>query len=80
MKKLFLTLSVCASIFLTSCDDSAQPSYIEGKSNFISTNHTIEITYFKDKRTGLCYAERGQYYAYTMTCVPCDSVEKLIQK
>ncbi len=79
MKKLFLTLSVCASIFLSSCEDGAQPSYIEGNSKYIP-KISKDITYFKDKRTGLCYAERGQYYAYTMTCVPCDSVEKLIQK
>lgn len=40
------------------------------------------ITYFKDERTGLCFAEYGNVGsittdAYTITCVPCDSLKNI---
>lgn len=41
-----------------------------------------EIEYFKDKRTGLCFAEYGNIGSittdsYTITCVPCDSLKNV---
>jgi hypothetical protein len=45
------------------------------------------VTYFKDHRTGLCYAMvaispdinvPGEQNGVGLACVPCDSVEKLL--
>jgi hypothetical protein len=45
------------------------------------------ITYFKDERTGLCFASFGSVYGSygnvftSITCVPCnENVQKLISK
>ncbi len=46
-------------------------------------NHPSSITYFKDHRTGLCFAAMSDAIAsnYTMTCVPCTpEVERLVEK
>lgn len=43
-----------------------------------------DIVYIKDKRVNLCYGVfaigKYKYSSISMTCVPCDSVEKLLQK
>jgi hypothetical protein len=69
MNKILFTMI----ILLTSCN-GVQPDYIQGKSNDWQTD---PIVYFKDKRTGLCFAERGATSNYSFTCVPCDSLKKL---
>ena len=79
MKQLFLSFTFC--LFFASCMEN--PSYISGKSKMYGTNDgtssSIEINYFKDDRTNLCFAERGRVDSYTMTCVPCDSVKQFIK-
>ena len=39
------------------------------------------LTYFKDERTGLCFATTSSYTTYgtvvSITCVPCDSLKKI---
>lgn len=72
MKKI---LTILILFTLVSC--SEQPKYIQGKSQ-TGSNGNNDIRYFKDKRTGLCFAERGNVDTYAFTCVPCDSVKKLI--
>jgi len=72
MKKI---LTIFTFLILTSC--SEQPGYIEGISQ-TGAHGKSDIRYFKDKRTGLCFAERGALDTYAFTCVPCDSVKKLI--
>lgn len=72
MKKTILI----SLILLTSCIGET-PSYIEGTTE---RGADKEIRYFKDSRTGICFAEVGQTDTYAFTCVPCDSVAKLIHK
>ena len=73
MKKLAIILSL---VILSSCE-KPRPSYTEGG----QANETDNIHYMKDKRTGLCFAEKGYGSSYTMTCVPCtEEVEQLIKK
>ena len=47
----------------------------------ISCTGKFEVNYHKDIRTGLCYGifegENGEFV--TAVCVPCDSVEQLIE-
>jgi len=74
MKKIIVIFTF---LILTSCH-SKQPEYIEGFSQ-TGTSGANEIRYFKDKRTGLCFAERGTLDSYAFTCVPCDSVKNLIK-
>jgi len=75
MKKLILLSVVLFA--LSSCDSDIE--YIEGSSG-MNTISSHGIKYFKDSRTGLCFAERGSINSYTMTCVPCsEEVEKLIK-
>ena len=43
-----------------------------------------EITYIKDGRTNLCFAQKTSYSAdgyiiTSITCVPCDSVRHLLK-
>jgi len=79
MKKTLLILLV--SVLFSSCENTnKQPFYIKGNSAYSHTMSSGSIIYIKDTRTGLCFAERGSAQTYTITCVPCDSVEKLIQK
>lgn len=66
MKKVFL-ITLC-SIILFSC---GQPDYVEGHSVDVGNN---QIYYMKDTRTNLCFAQRANAF----TCVPCDSVQHLI--
>jgi len=73
MKKIIVIFTF---LILTSCYE--QPKYIEGNSQ-TGIDGKSDIRYFKDKRTGLCFAERGTANSYAFTCVPCDSVEKLIK-
>jgi len=40
------------------------------------------ITYFRDERTGLCFAQSSPYPQsnnYSFTCVPCDSLKKALE-
>ena len=76
MKKILLVLTLFA---LASCATET-PEYIEGGSSMLTLNEKEgNLKYFKDSRTGLCFAERGTTDSYTMTCVPCsDEVENLI--
>lgn len=73
MKKILLLILV---ISLCGCEE--QPSYIKGKSQ---KSDNDGINYFKDERTGLCFAERGYVDTYTFTCVPCtEEVQNLIKQ
>lgn len=70
MKKLILFFAV---IMLASC-----------QMNDITDNSKIieNITYFKDERTGLCFASvnshsYGANVITSITCVPCDSLKKI---
>lgn len=77
MKKLILLIVLFA---LASCNKET-PEYITGGSGMKSPDASVlSLRYFKDSRTGLCFAERGGMDSYTMTCVPCsEEVEKLIK-
>jgi hypothetical protein len=83
MKKIVLILSV---ILLASCK-SEPPRHIEGgeerfeaQRDFGSYEINYLINYFKDTRTGLCFAETGTGREHTLTCVPCtEEVEALIK-
>ena len=76
MKKLLFVLMV---VMLCSCSsESKEDAYITGNSSYVGDNS--EITYIKDERTGLCFAERGWGQSYTFTCIPCiKEVEDLIK-
>jgi hypothetical protein len=75
MKKLLLILSV---VILSACGET--PDYVEGGSTKSGNQMDLDINYFKDSRTGLCYSERGVIDSYSHTCVPCtEEVEKLIK-
>lgn len=44
-------------------------------------NISDQLTYFKDARTGLCFAainsvNYGGYSTTSITCVPCDSLRR----
>lgn len=61
-------------LLITSCD---KPSYLESK--YRDSLNDFEIRYFKDTRTGVCFAERGSENGNSFTCVPCDSVKNFIK-
>lgn len=70
MKKLIL---VCALLMLVSCQMN------ESTDNAQVQNY---LTYFKDPRTGLCFASinsstYGGNRVTSITCVPCDSLKKI---
>lgn len=70
MKNLLLILILI--LFIISCQD-------ETKIN----KHPIKIIYFKDDKVNLCYAYVwvGDHHGGpTMTNVPCESVEKYLDK
>lgn len=80
MKKLFLI----GLIALAGCNND----YVHNSSNKISKEDSIynmygPITYFKDTRTGLCFASilsRNSYGGIvSITTVPCDSVKKFLK-
>ena len=56
-----------------------------GKAGNIDTN---DIKYYKDKRTGLCFAIIGaskpvsiqQSESIGMACVPCENVEQYLER
>lgn len=75
MKKILIVLALTLLVISSGCTYGTQ--YSEK-----SDNHEIvkKITYFKDKRTGLCYAVVNSHTAYgysvtSFTCVPCDSLK-----
>jgi len=72
MKKIILIL---LSITLISCNAE------------VSTSEEVKdrITYFKDDRTGLCFAQissftHSGFYTVSIATVPCDSVENFLIK
>jgi hypothetical protein len=70
MKKLIVLLGL---IMLVSCQANDTTNNNDVKNN---------ITYFKDAKTGLCYAAinsytYGGYKVTSITCVPCDSLKKI---
>lgn len=72
MKKI---LGIAVLITFLSCQTTTPTDTVSVKDN---------ITYFKDERTGLCFAtvssvSEGYYPIASITCVPCDSVNKLIK-
>jgi len=78
MKKILISLVVVMSLALSSC--SVNSSEID---NF----DTNKISYYKDVRTGICYAvvasrKTGDMSesGLGMTVVPCDKVEKYLKK
>lgn len=75
MKKIILLLSV---IVLAGCA-TEPPKHINGGENKMG-NSDYDLNYFRDSRTGLCFAETGFGKTHTVTCVPCrDEVLKLIE-
>lgn len=71
MKSLSTLVLILTIITLSSCDET--PKYIEGE-----TKYESEITYIKDDRTGLCFAERLHLGT---SCVPCtEEVLTLIEE
>jgi hypothetical protein len=83
MEKLY---ALMLAFVLMGCGKDKKPNYATGSiyetgSNGVGTTGFIRgINYFKDTRTGLCFAERGEGSNYTFTCVPCGNVEHLIRK
>lgn len=75
MKKILIVF-LCGIIF-TSCNMTSAPS------NSDAENNVNQISYIKDSRTGLCFGmlNSTSYTGYeitSITCVPCDSVSKLL--
>lgn len=72
IKKHFLKLIVLLLLFNASC--------VRSEENLIE-----DIKYFKDDKSGLCFAkvENGIYhasnYSISITCVPCNNVQHLIE-
>lgn len=71
--KLIIILAVVSSALLSSCQWTGKPN-----------THKLErnIEYFKDERTGLCYAAVNSVQAdglanTSFTCVPCDSLKNV---
>ena len=83
MKKVVLSMSLAiASLCFVGCD--VNPSKVDAAyaKKFIS-----KVTYVKDERTGLCFALVGtretastNQNGISWTWVPCDSVEKFLEK
>lgn len=51
-----------------------KPTYYKGD----VSHPSVDIKYFKDTRTGVCFAERqpnGSSDSYAFTTVPCNAVE-----
>lgn len=75
MKSLLMFL---CGIIVTSCNLTTSPSSTGAHEN------ASQITYTKDDRSGLCFgmlnSMHSGYESTSITCVPCDSVEKLISK
>jgi hypothetical protein len=75
MKKLgkIMVLMMVSAMLLSSCQWTGKPN-----------THKLErnIEYFKDKRTGLCFASINSmtadgYTITSITCVPCDSLKNV---
>ena len=68
MKKLILIVGILL-IASTSCQISDTTDNTDVKNN---------LTYFKDEKTGLCFATVNSHNTYgsvsSITCVPCDSL------
>jgi hypothetical protein len=70
MKKIITILILVA---LTGCQMSSTTD---------NTSVTNDLTYFKDPKTGLCFASIGSIEGngriiVSIACVPCDSVDSL---
>lgn len=66
-------------IFIVGCENQP-PSHIQGGTPSENSKKYV-INYFKDTRTGLCFAETGQGEMHTLACVPCtEEVEAMIKK
>lgn len=70
MKKLLI---LCVALFAFGCADGHHTE-IQKEANYIH--------YYKDARTGLCFAgQPGMSYSATLTCVPCSpEVERLVEQ
>jgi hypothetical protein len=72
MKKIIIFLGLV--LLLVSCQMSSKPNVAKVGRN---------LTYFKDAKTGICFAAVNSYSnssgnKYTsITCVPCDSLKKV---
>lgn len=75
MKNIFTVFVIAiVSLFFVSCNSRTSKVNVSAK----------DITYIKDRRTGICYAFVGQARgaeitssAFDFTVVPCDSLENL---
>jgi hypothetical protein len=72
--RLLKTLVLTAALFLTSCQSNDKPDKIEPSQT---------ISYFKDQRTGICFAAINSYtygwsYVTSIATVPCDKVQDLL--
>ena len=71
-----IALLLLTIVFICSCSTEQ----INNKSNV--TEITNNIVYFKDYKTGLCFASVNSitsnlYTVASITCVPCDSLKNL---
>jgi hypothetical protein len=78
MKKIFLIVAVVSLTLFTSCSIKT--------SDKVDID-TDKITYIKDVRTGLCFgvvasrkAGEASSTGLGVTCVPCEMVEKYLEK
>lgn len=73
MKKILIVLALIVLLVSNSCTYRTQFSE---KYNYEIIKN---ITYFKDQRTGLCFAivsiTAHSYSVTSITCVPCDSLK-----
>lgn len=74
MKKLFTIITI-TTLLLVACQSD------------IERNEEVKerLSYFKDDRTGLCFAQISSmsyagYYTVSIAAVPCDSVNHLLLK
>ncbi len=78
MKNLVI-VSLVSIFLITACGDinTGNTGYVKGV-----TRYDAPINYFKDERTGICFAERvpiaGDSYSFTE--VPCEKVDALYKK
>jgi len=55
--------------------ERAEKNHVTMMREFVSN-----VRYFKDKRTGLCFAATGKGNVGGLATVPCDKVEKYLER
>jgi uncharacterized protein YxeA len=67
MKKILLGIMVILLVFIIGCGYDAHTQYMQ----------ETPLEYFKDDSTGLCFAASRMAESRVLTCVPCDSLNKI---